>query len=157
MMDIVAIMSPLTKRKTTMLKTTLIALALTIAGSTAAWALSDKQRAAIEARIAPVGEVCLLGDSSCGGAVAVANAAPRSGEEVYNSACIACHSSGAGGAPIVGDIAAWQPRIAVGMAALYDSGVNGVPGTSMMAKGGCMSCSDEEINGAVDFMVAGSQ
>lgn len=140
-----------------MLKTTLIALALTIAGSTAAWALSDKQRAAIEARIAPVGEVCLLGDSSCGGAVAVANAAPRSGEEVYNSACIACHSSGAGGAPIVGDIAAWQPRIAVGMAALYDSGINGVPGTSMMAKGGCMSCSDEEINGAVDFMVAGSQ
>jgi cytochrome c5 len=157
MMDIVAIMPPLTKRKTTMLKTTLIALALTIAGSTAAWALSDKQRAAIEARIAPVGEVCLLGDSSCGGAVAVANAAPRSGEEVYNSACIACHSSGAGGAPIVGDIATWQPRIAVGMAALYDSGVNGVPGTSMMAKGGCMSCSDEEINGAVDFMVAGSQ
>ena len=140
-----------------MLKTTLIALALTIAGSTAAWALSDKQRAAIEARIAPVGEVCLLGDSSCGGAVAVANAAPRSGEEVYNSACMACHVSGAGGAPIVGYIAAWQPRIAVGMAALYDSGVNGVPGTSMMAKGGCMSCSDEEINGAVDFMVAGSQ
>ncbi|HBZ49174.1 MAG TPA: cytochrome c5 family protein [Halieaceae bacterium] len=140
-----------------MLKTTLIALALTIAGSTAAWALSDKQRAAIEARIAPVGEVCLLGDSSCGGAVAVANAAPRSGEEVYNSACMACHVSGAGGAPIVGDIAAWQPRIAAGMAALYDSGVNGVPGTSMMAKGGCMSCSDEEINGAVDFMVAGSQ
>jgi cytochrome c5 len=157
MMDIVAIMPPLPERKTTMLKTTLIALALTIAGSTAAWALSDKQRAAIEARIAPVGEVCLLGDSSCGGAVAVANAAPRSGEEVYNSACIACHSSGAGGAPIVGDIAAWQPRIAVGMAALYDSGVNGVPGTSMMAKGGCMSCSDEEINGAVDFMVARSQ
>ena len=140
-----------------MLKMTLIALALTIAGSTAAWALSDKQRAAIEARIAPVGEVCLLGDSSCGGAVAVANAAPRSGEEVYNSACMACHVSGAGGAPIVGDIAAWQPRIAVGMAALYDSGVNGVPGTSMMAKGGCMSCSDEEINGAVYFMVAGSQ
>jgi cytochrome c5 len=157
MMNIVAIMPPLTERKTTMLKTTLIALALTIAGSTAAWALSDKQRAAIEARIAPVGEVCLLGDSSCGGAVAVANAAPRSGEEVYNSACMACHVSGAGGAPIVGDIAAWQPRIAVGMAALYDSGVNGVPGTSMMAKGGCMSCSDEEINGAVDFMVAGSQ
>ncbi len=156
-MNIVAIMPPLTERKTTMLKTTLIALALTIAGSTAAWALSDKQRAAIEARIAPVGEVCLLGDSSCGGAVAVANAAPRSGEEVYNSACMACHVSGAGGAPIVGDIAAWQPRIAAGMAALYDSGVNGVPGTSMMAKGGCMSCSDEEINGAVDFMVAGSQ
>ena len=140
-----------------MLKTTLIALALTIAGSTAAWALSDKQRAAIEARIAPVGEVCLLGDSSCGGAVAVANAAPRSGEEVYNSACIACHSSGAGGAPIVGDIAAWQPRIAVGMAALYDSGVNGVPGTSMMAKGGCMSCSDAEIDAAVDYMVASSK
>jgi cytochrome c5 len=27
----------------------------------------------------------------------------------------------------------------------------------MMAKGGCMNCSDEEVNAAVDYMVAGSQ
>ena len=57
----------------------------------------------------------------------------------------------------VADAAAWADRIAKGPEALYDSGVNGVPGTGMIAKGGCMACSDEEVNAAVDFMVAGSQ
>ena len=62
-----------------------------------------------------------------------------------------------GGAPMRGDVAAWADRIAKGPEALYDSGVNGLAGTGMIAKGGCMSCSDEEVNAAVDYMVAGSQ
>ena len=70
---------------------------------------------------------------------------------------MACHTTGAGGAPKLGDVAAWADRIAKGNDALYASGINGVAGTGMIAKGGCMSCSDEEINAAVDFMVAGSQ
>ena len=72
-------------------------------------------------------------------------------------ACMACHSTGAAGAPKVGDAVAWADRIAKGNEVLYLSGVNGVPGTGMIAKGGCVSCSDEEIHAAVDFMVAGSQ
>jgi cytochrome c5 len=119
--------------------------------------LSDRQRADIEDRIRPVGEVCLQGDSSCGGPAVAASSGPRSGEEVYNSACMACHTTGAGGAPMLGDAAAWADRIAKGTDALYSAGVNGVPGTGMIAKGGCMNCSDEEIHAAVDFMVAGSQ
>ena len=119
--------------------------------------LSDSQRAEIEERIRPVGEVCLQGDSSCGGAATTASSGPRSGEDVYNSACMACHSTGAGGAPKVGDVAAWADRIAKGNDALYASGINGVAGTGMIAKGGCMACSDEEITAAVDFMVVGSQ
>ncbi|MEY3007213.1 MAG: hypothetical protein RI942_1555, partial [Pseudomonadota bacterium] len=55
------------------------------------------------------------------------------------------------------DAGAWAPRIAKGMDALYASGINGVAGTSMMAKGGCMSCSDAEIEAAVDYMVASSK
>ena len=95
---------------------------------------------------------------SCGGpAVAAAGGAPRSGEEVYNTACMACHSTGAAGAPKVGDAAAWADRIAKGMDALHASGVNGVAGTGMIAKGGCVACSDEEVYAAVDFMVAGSK
>ena len=86
-----------------------------------------------------------------------ASSGPRSGEDVYNSACMACHSTGAGGAPKIGDVAAWADRIAKGNDVLYASGVEGVPGTGMIAKGGCMNCSDEEIHAAVDFMVAGSQ
>ncbi len=131
--------------------------AMTLALGAAAVELSDKQRAEIEARIKPMGEVCLQGDTECGGAAVAVASGPRSGEEVYNAACMACHTTGAGGAPMLGDAAAWADRIAKGTEALYASGVNGVPGTGMIAKGGCMNCSDEEIHAAVDYMIAGSQ
>ncbi len=133
-------------------------LAVLLAASAVAVELTDAQRAAIEERIKPVGDSCLEGDNTCGApAVAAAPSEPRSGEEVYNAACVACHSTGAGGAPKVGDVAAWADRIAKGTEALYVSGVQGVPGTSMMAKGGCMNCSDEEVHAAVDFMIVNSQ
>ncbi len=119
--------------------------------------LSDKQRAEVEARIKPVGEVCLQGDAECGGAAVAVASGPRSGEDVFNAACMACHATGAGGAPMVGDVAAWADRIAKGNDALYDAGINGIAGTGMIAKGGCMNCSDDEIKAAVDYMVAGSQ
>jgi len=133
-------------------------LAALLAGSAFAADLSDAQRAAIEERIKPVGESCLEGDNSCGGAsAAAAGGAARSGEEVYQSTCMACHGTGAAGAPKYGDATAWAARIAKGKDALYNSGINGVAGTAMMAKGGCAGCSDEEIKAAVDYMVAGSQ
>lgn len=134
-------------------------LAVLLVGNAVAEDLSDAQRTAIEERIKPVGESCLEGDSHCGSppAVAAASSGPRSGEEVYNAACMACHSTGAAGAPQYGDAAAWVDRLARGTDALYDSGLNGIPGTGMMARGGCMNCSDEEIGAAVDYMVAGSQ
>ncbi len=140
-----------------MTRTVFSFLAILLASSAFAVELTDSQRADIESRIAPVGEVCLQGDTSCGGPAVAASSGPRSGEDVYNAACMACHTTGAGGAPVLGDVAAWADRIAKGMDVLYASGVNGVPGTGMIAKGGCMNCSDEEINAAVDFMVAGSQ
>ncbi|MFT6288607.1 MAG: cytochrome c5 [Alcanivorax sp.] len=135
----------------------LAGIALGLALSASAADLTDAQRAGIESRIKPVGEVCMQGDTSCGGAVVVASSGPRSGEDVYNGACMACHSTGAGGAPMIGDVAAWADRIGKGMDVLYVSGVEGVPGTGMIAKGGCMDCTDEEIHASVDFMVAGSQ
>lgn len=130
-----------------------------IAFSLTALAISEEQRAAIESRIKPQGDVCLVGDASCGVATASASASagPRSGEAVYNAACTACHSTGAGGAPKLGDVAAWADRIAKGTDVLHDSGLNGVAGTGMIARGGCMACSDEEIIAAVDYMIDGSQ
>ena len=133
-------------------------LAICLAFSAAAVDISDAERAAIEQRIKPMGESCLLGDNSCGGAPAAsASAGPRSGEDVYNAACMACHATGAAGAPKLGDTVAWADRIAKGTDALHQSGVNGVAGTGMIAKGGCMNCSDEEVIAAVDYMVDGSQ
>lgn len=130
---------------------------LLLAGSALAVTLTEGQRAAIEERIKPSGVICLEGDSSCAAIPAATIGVARSGEEVYNAACMACHSTGAAGAPVYGDVDGWSDRIAKGMAVLHDAGVNGVPGTGMIAKGGCMNCSDEEVIAAVDYMVEGSQ
>ena len=65
--------------------------------------LTDQQRADIEARIQPFSAVCVQGETCGGGGDAVAASAGRSGEDVYNAACMACHSAGIAGAPKVGD------------------------------------------------------
>jgi cytochrome c5 len=89
--------------------------------------------------------------------IVAGSAAAADGQAVYNKACIACHASGAANAPKLGDKAAWAPRIAKGMDALYASSQNGVPGTAMMAKGTCAACTDDELKAAVDFMVSQSK
>ncbi|WP_439105517.1 c-type cytochrome [Congregibacter sp.] len=141
----------------------MLGLSLGLIAAAQAVELTDEQRAAIEARIAPVGEVCLQGES-CGGVPAAMGAmggtgavAVIDGEGTYNTACLACHASGAAGAPIVGDVGSWAPRIAKGIDELYNSGINGLAGTGMMAKGGRADLSDEAVIAAVDFMVENSQ
>lgn len=111
----------------------------------------------IRARIAPVGEVCVQGDD-CGTAAAPAadaSSGPRAGNEVYDAACAACHGTGAAGAPKKGDSAAWSGRIDKGLETLVDHAINGF--NAMPAKGGCSSCSDEEIQAAVEYMVSESE
>jgi cytochrome c5 len=77
------------------------------------------------------------------------------GEAIYNQACMACHMTGAAGAPIKGDADAWGPRVEQGMETLYDHSINGF--NAMPAKGGNMSLSDDEVKAAVDFMVEAVQ
>ena len=141
----------------------MLGLSLGLIAAAQAVELTDEQRAAIEARISPVGKVCLQGES-CGGVPApagvtgaMAMAANIDGEGTYNMACVACHSSGAAGAPIVGAVDSWAPRIAKGIDALYNSGINGIAGGGMMAKGGRADLSDAAVMAAVDFMVENSQ
>ncbi|TFH87653.1 cytochrome c5 family protein [Billgrantia azerbaijanica] len=78
--------------------------------------------------------------------------AEADGEAVYNQACMACHMTGAAGAPIAGDAEAWGPRVEKGIDTLYDHAINGF--NAMPAKGGNMSLSDEEVKAAVDYMVS---
>lgn len=137
--------------------------ALSVTFNAFAIELTDAQRDAIVERIQPAGMSCMEGEATCGAATAApvadtgSPAAARSGEDVYNTACLACHSTGAAGAPKLGDAPAWAERIAKGMDVMYASGIEGISGTGMMAKGGCMSCSDDEVRAAVDHMVEGSQ
>jgi cytochrome c5 len=117
------------------------------------------QQAVVE-RIAPVGQVRLPG------AAAEANmpaepqgvdpvATRMSGPQVYNAACVACHGPGIGGAPKLGDAAAWTPRLAQGLEVLQRRAIEGYQGEQgyMPPKGGRVDLSDEEVLAAVDFMV----
>jgi cytochrome c5 len=133
----------------------LAVLGLGAALSVSAYALSDKQKKDIEERIKPAGSVCLEGDSTCGGAVAAAGGAPRSGQAVYDASCNMCHGAGVGGAPKTGDKGAWSARIAQGKDTLHTHAIQGI--RAMPPKGTCMSCSDEEVIAAVDYIVSKSK
>lgn len=105
-------------------------------------------------RIKPVGSVCVEGEE-CGSAVEEVASGPRSGEEVYGAACGACHNSGVMNAPKVGDVAGWKSRLAKGEATLVKHAIAGF--NAMPPKGGCASCSDEEITAAVEHMIKNSK
>ena len=76
---------------------------------------------------------------------------PAAGEKVYQSACFACHLSGAAGAPKIDDPAAWEPRLGQGMAGLLQSVTNGKG--AMPPKGGFAHLTEDEIRNAVQFML----
>ncbi len=105
----------------------------------------------IAERVKPAGTVCLAGDT-CASEVAVVASSdgPRSAEDIYNTNCTACHSTGAAGAPIKGNAAHWKPRLAKGKETLYENAIKGIG--AMPAKGLCMNCSDEEIKATVDYL-----
>jgi len=84
-----------------------------------------------------------------------AASAARSGEEIFNASCAACHSTGAAGAPKIGDKEAWASRIATGMDALMESAVHGK--NAMPPRGTCMDCSDDELKSAIEYMVSKSK
>lgn len=69
----------------------------------------------------------------------------------YRTACMACHASGAAGAPKLGDKAAWKARIAQGMDTLVKHAVNGKG--AMPPKGGRMDLTDAQIKSTVAYMV----
>ena len=115
----------------------------------------------IKSRIAPVGQVSMPGDEFVAPVVAAAEPVKEelTGAQVYNNACGACHTNGIGGAPKLGDVAGWEPRIAQGLEILREHAINGYQGDAgyMPAKGGNLGLSDDEVYRAIDYMVAESQ
>jgi cytochrome c5 len=75
------------------------------------------------------------------------------GQSLY-PACAACHSTGAAGAPKVGDAAAWGPRAAAGIDAMTTSAINGKG--AMPPRGGRMDLDDAQIRAIVEYMVNAS-
>ncbi len=129
---------------------TLSALALAVS---ALWATANPTDALID-RISSKAQVCVAGqDCSAEGMAAtrVASASARSGEDVYNQSCAACHNSGAAGAPRLG-ADEWQTRYdEKGFATLVENSISGIG--AMPPRGGCMDCSDEEIEASVQHII----
>lgn len=139
----------------------LLAVGMTaVSLSGAVFAADDMSPDAIAERIKPVGQVFtakdLEGIAGAGAApAAAASSGPRDGETVFKGACFACHDTGAAGAPKRGDKAAWEPRIAQGIETLKKHAIGGFTGKSgmMPPRGTCATCSDEEIENAIHYMI----
>ncbi|WP_322006854.1 c-type cytochrome [Paraburkholderia tropica] len=98
----------------------------------------------VASRIAPIAQVSIR-DAN----------APRvykTGEQVYQAVCSACHASGAAGAPKFGNAGDWAPRIAQGYDTLWHTALSGKG--AMPPRGGTSpdDYSDYEIGLAVAYM-----
>ena len=138
---------------------------------------ADMSEAAVLERIKPVGSLATTEAAPAkteppgpapaateSGAAAPAALAPaasaqakgtRGGEDVFNASCTACHSTGAAGAPKLGDKEAWAPRIATGMDTMLEVAIKGK--NAMPPRGTCADCSDDELKKAIEYMVSKSQ
>lgn len=81
---------------------------------------------------------------------AATKSAERSGEQVVQAVCSACHAEGKGGAPKIGAWDDWKPRVSKGLAALTESSTKGHKG--MPARGGMAELTDTEMKRAVEYM-----
>lgn len=112
---------------------------------------NPRMEAKIQENIKPVGQVN-VGQAPVVAATSAAVAGPRSGEQVYNGACLACHGTGVAGAPKIGDKGAWSPRAAQGMDTLLQHATNGL--RAMPPKGTCADCSADELKAAIQYMLS---
>jgi cytochrome c5 len=77
--------------------------------------------------------------------------AAADGEKTYQTFCKTCHAAGIANAPKLGDKEAWAPRIAKGNDALLASVVKGLK--AMPPKGTCMTCSEDDLRAAMEYML----
>jgi len=97
---------------------------------------------AIAKRLQPVGTVVVDQPGASG--------AEKSGKEIYETVCAACHASGVLNAPKFGDKPAWAKLIAEGQEKLTADAMKGV--RQMPPRGGNPNLSDSEFARAVVYM-----
>ena len=102
-------------------------------------AMSDEM---IAKRLKPVGEVAITDPN--------APQVVKSGKEVVDAVCAACHATGALNAPKIGDKAAWGKLIAEGQNMLTADAIKGV--RQMPPRGGNPDLTDVEFARAVAYM-----
>lgn len=97
---------------------------------------------AIAKRLKPVGEVAVVDPN--------APRVEKTGQQIVEQVCAACHTTGALNAPKMGDKTAWAPLLKAGFAQLTQTAIKGV--RQMPARGGNPDLSDTEVARAVAYM-----
>lgn len=69
---------------------------------------------------------------------------------LYDQTCKACHSTGAGGAPMTANKDQWAPRLAQGEKVLLDHAIGGFKGMPPM--GSCSDCTEGDFAALIKFM-----
>jgi cytochrome c5 len=134
----------------------LLILSIGVAGSLWAQSARDQQ---IAERLAPVGTVCLAGETCATGAATAAAPVAATGaaaafdvSAAYEQYCAMCHNTGMAGAPMRTPVDHWQARLAdVGINTIVTNAINGI--NAMPARGMCMNCSDENIGELVNYLM----
>ena len=80
-----------------------------------------------------------------------ASLSERSGRDIVQARCRDCHEEGKGGAPKIGDRAAWIPRLSHGFENTVQSAIHGHGG--MPARGGLPDLTDREVRAAIAYML----
>lgn len=74
------------------------------------------------------------------------------GKQVYAKACYICHADNKMSAPVLGDSANWYLRLkSSGLTGLYRHTIHGF--NSMPVKGACVTCSNNDLISAVDYIL----
>ncbi|MGZ5091551.1 MAG: c-type cytochrome [Burkholderiales bacterium] len=97
---------------------------------------------AVTKRIKPVGQVVVEEGSDVPG--------QRSGKQIVEAVCSACHATGALNAPKIGDKTAWGKLIPEGHDQLTQAAIKGI--RQMPPRGGSPDLTDAEVARAVAFM-----
>ena len=120
----------------------------------ASLSLAQENGETVEDRLKPFGNVCMEGDD-CGGVeeVPIVSQASMTDIEVYNKHCFVCHATGVSDAPLVGS-ELWATRVDKGFDVLLENTRNGF-NVVMPPMGTCMTCSDDELNAAIKYMITG--
>ncbi len=97
---------------------------------------------AVARRIKPVGEVVIADPN--------APKVERTGQQVVQAVCAACHQTGALNAPKIGDQAVWKKLIGEGHDHLTENAIKGI--RAMPPRGGNPDLTDTEVSRAVAYM-----